>query len=504
MMDMGHEVTLVHERPHSSPTEIVFHLAPPGAAPNDLTLGIDESPEEPVARVVKASGVEGADAVTLQTQIEAHVNEYIDLLRPRHEEAFGPPVLALNGVVDPRRGAGAPALPPLVLRARQTAHEAASRYCTKHGLSRANVPLLHALLHGALMTRACAPAADASASTPCFARRVAACRRHLGDSPYHGYELARPATDGETYALLRRFAALVPPPGAVGAGSRAGARPGDRRPASAPGPTCVETGTWQAESTLEMAEFCSTVWTIELDAGLAAGAAEKALAAGVGDSLHIGSIQVDGEPVEFTVGRDATNAEVRRKAELFCAAIGGRVSALGDSGPDPAQKSLCPAALTQHLEAGRARIEEAGRSRVHVLHGDSAEVLASELFDAETMPEPALFWLDGHWTVIGGARGPEDSPVLQELEAIFARNNDGDVVLIDDIRTMRGDRLRQRKQLNSNPLFPEGRAPPELRTVLEKVCELRPHWLAAVEGDVLKLHAPHLVAEADPARWTFF
>jgi len=77
----------------------------------------------------------------------------------------------------------------------------------------------------------------------------------------------------------------------------------------------------------------------------------------------------------------------------------------------------------------------AARGDVTLLHGDSSirlgEVLAG-------LREPALFWLDAHYCGPGTARGPLDSPIVRELEAIEAHPVQGHVVLIDDMRYFNG------------------------------------------------------------------
>jgi hypothetical protein len=52
--------------------------------------------------------------------------------------------------------------------------------------------------------------------------------------------------------------------------------------------------------------------------------------------------------------------------------------------------------------------------------------------------EPALFWLDAHYCGPGSARGPLDSPIARELEALEAHPVRGHVVLIDDMRYFSG------------------------------------------------------------------
>lgn len=72
--------------------------------------------------------------------------------------------------------------------------------------------------------------------------------------------------------------------------------------------------------------------------------------------------------------------------------------------------------------------------KVTCLHGDSTDVLPEVL---RRLQQPALFWLDGHHSGPGTAHGKLDTPVVQELEILFA---DGrrHVILVDDARIFDG------------------------------------------------------------------
>lgn len=72
-------------------------------------------------------------------------------------------------------------------------------------------------------------------------------------------------------------------------------------------------------------------------------------------------------------------------------------------------------------------------SRVRCLHGDSGALLPKVLI--EVGDTPALIWMDGHYC--GGDRGDKDTPILEELEAVFA-GVVPHVVLIDDARLFEG------------------------------------------------------------------
>lgn len=73
-------------------------------------------------------------------------------------------------------------------------------------------------------------------------------------------------------------------------------------------------------------------------------------------------------------------------------------------------------------------------TNIEVLYGDSAEVLPYVL---TRIDRPALVWLDGHHSGPGTARGALDTPVCQELEALF-KDGRPHVILVDDARIFDG------------------------------------------------------------------
>ena len=96
--------------------------------------------------------------------------------------------------------------------------------------------------------------------------------------------------------------------------------------------------------------------------------------------------------------------------------------------------------VTIELDAGLAERAARRLSRfpnIRVVQGDSATRLREILSGVR---EPALFWLDGHYSGPGTARGASDTPLAAELRAIAAHPVHGHVVLIDDARELgRGD-----------------------------------------------------------------
>ena len=74
---------------------------------------------------------------------------------------------------------------------------------------------------------------------------------------------------------------------------------------------------------------------------------------------------------------------------------------------------------------------------VSLYQGDSSEVLPRIM---HVLQQPAIFWLDGHYSSGDTARGSKDCPIFEELDAIFARKTAyAHVLLIDDARCFTGE-----------------------------------------------------------------
>jgi hypothetical protein len=74
-------------------------------------------------------------------------------------------------------------------------------------------------------------------------------------------------------------------------------------------------------------------------------------------------------------------------------------------------------------------------SNVTLLHGDSAKLIPQVITD---LKEPALFWLDGHYSGGLTAKSDLETPVSEELQAILNSPVRSHVILIDDIRCFDG------------------------------------------------------------------
>lgn len=77
-----------------------------------------------------------------------------------------------------------------------------------------------------------------------------------------------------------------------------------------------------------------------------------------------------------------------------------------------------------------------GNKSVTIINGDSGKVLPVLL---EEISEPAIFWLDGHYSGGITAKADKECPIFEELDAIFKFNKFNHVLLIDDARCINGE-----------------------------------------------------------------
>ncbi|WP_018479133.1 SAM-dependent methyltransferase [Pontibacter roseus] len=92
------------------------------------------------------------------------------------------------------------------------------------------------------------------------------------------------------------------------------------------------------------------------------------------------------------------------------------------------------------VELGEELAEAAKRKfksdkHVSIIQGDSSEVLHQIV---KELQEPALFWLDGHYSGGITAKGEKNCPIFEELTAILTDNKYNHVILIDDARCFIG------------------------------------------------------------------
>jgi hypothetical protein len=83
---------------------------------------------------------------------------------------------------------------------------------------------------------------------------------------------------------------------------------------------------------------------------------------------------------------------------------------------------------------------------VTIMHGDSAKELAGLI---AKLNEPAIFWLDGHYSGEFTAGRDNPCPLMDELSAIF-QSSQVSVILIDDARMFTGENgYPSMKEVNS-------------------------------------------------------
>jgi hypothetical protein len=80
-------------------------------------------------------------------------------------------------------------------------------------------------------------------------------------------------------------------------------------------------------------------------------------------------------------------------------------------------------------EANRNRFASAKNVRLY--SGDSGELMPEMIREIEGR---ALFWLDGHYSGPGTAKGDKECPIAGELAAIRGSGRKDDCILIDDAR----------------------------------------------------------------------
>jgi hypothetical protein len=115
----------------------------------------------------------------------------------------------------------------------------------------------------------------------------------------------------------------------------------------------------------------------------------------------------------------------------------------------------------------KAKARFARQNHITLIEGDSGVKLAEVMREFD---QPALFWLDGHYSAGNTARGREDSPILQELDHILASPEPGHVILIDDARCFASD-----------PLYPS------LQEIETFVTQRRPHAQFKILNDIIRI-----------------
>ena len=113
-----------------------------------------------------------------------------------------------------------------------------------------------------------------------------------------------------------------------------------------------------------------------------------------------------------------------------------------------------------------------GDSKIHMLFGDSAEVLPLLV---PNIAHPCIYWLDAHFSGGDTAYGNIRTPICSEVETIAKHANKNDVLLIDNIECFKGQK-RQREDY------------PSIEEVKEVLQEGQPEWTVFVKDQILRAH----------------
>jgi hypothetical protein len=84
----------------------------------------------------------------------------------------------------------------------------------------------------------------------------------------------------------------------------------------------------------------------------------------------------------------------------------------------------------------QARKRFSNDKHISIIKGDSGKMLSSIL---KRVTEPAIFWLDGHYSAGLTAKGEKERPIFEELSAIFNSRKLNHILLIDDARCFTGE-----------------------------------------------------------------
>lgn len=116
----------------------------------------------------------------------------------------------------------------------------------------------------------------------------------------------------------------------------------------------------------------------------------------------------------------------------------------------------------------KAKIKFANDKHIKIIQGDSAKMLPVAL---SMLSEPALFWLDGHYSGGVTAKGELNTPIMSELKSILDHSVPGHVILIDDARCF----------VNNSDY-------PSIEQLRDLVKRYQPNLSFIVEKDIIRIH----------------
>ena len=118
----------------------------------------------------------------------------------------------------------------------------------------------------------------------------------------------------------------------------------------------------------------------------------------------------------------------------------------------------------------KAKERFAGSRHIEILQGDSGQELGKLV---PKLTQPALFWLDGHYSAGETAKGEKDTPIFEELGHILQDARFSHVILVDDAR-----------------LFGTDPSYPSLQEIEAFVKSRRPEYDIHVETDSIRILPP--------------
>lgn len=119
-----------------------------------------------------------------------------------------------------------------------------------------------------------------------------------------------------------------------------------------------------------------------------------------------------------------------------------------------------------HFEKAQRRF--AGYPNIHILQGQSGEVLPRVLKDID---KPCLFWLDAHWSGGSTAKCEFETPVMQELRCVLNHTKANEhAILIDDARCFTGKKDY-----------------PTLKMLNQFILDVHPNWIFEVKDDIIRV-----------------
>ena len=107
------------------------------------------------------------------------------------------------------------------------------------------------------------------------------------------------------------------------------------------------------------------------------------------------------------------------------------------------------------------------QKKISLKQGDSSVVLKNIM---QLLNEPAIFWLDGHYSAGITAKGEKETPILEELNVILNESELSHIILIDDAR-----------------LFGVDRDYPSIKGLSQFIKEKRTEAIISVKDDIIRV-----------------